>query len=557
MREIYDELKFIIKYIDPFNTVFCFVSYFILVGTVFQLSSAFLQQTIINVIDESSLETFIKTIVFSSILILSAILLTFCGGIIRDYYVKRLENKLLEKLLIDIGEKNYLKIEMYHSSDLMTRIASNSHSFISAFQTAVFQLASNLLLFIGAFWYLSSIQFMLAVLILASGIISLIIGRFFDPRLKNLTKEINDDNVCIRSNSKEVLQNIDIIKTYECNDYIIQKNRNLRDSQLKHLNRRAIYSSSLWNSLLAVNDGFMIIVAFVLCVISIQSDAYVGSLLAFINLIGRVQWPFIDMSNLIAVLHQNITTAKRTIEILEIDCNNKRTIENEKEYAVECRELSYFYGEKKVLDNISIKIEHGKRIGIAGKSGSGKSTFAKLVGGLYEVQKGYIIGGEVIYIAQFPHLFNATVFENVRIGDVSASDNQINEIIEKALLNDLVDTFEQGLSNIIKEGASNLSGGEKQRIAIARAALCKAKIIIMDEITSSLDLTSEKRIIEQIDNLFIDKTVIYITHRKSILQRMDEILLFDNGVLVTQGSHADLLQNNTLYSLLINENAGE
>lgn len=556
MKEIFAELKYILRYIKPFNLVFCFVSYFVLISSIFQLASAFLQQTIINVIDESGINVFEKTVFYSIVLIVSAIILIFLGGIVKDLYIRKLEKSLLESIFSDFNKKAYEQIEKYHSGDLMTRLITNAHAFVSVLQTAIFQLASNMFLFVVAFWYLSSIQLTLAILILLSGVISLIVGRFFDSRLKESTNSINENNSIIRSNLKEIISNIEVVKSYECESYVIKGDMELRDSQLKHLNHKALLSSALWNLLLAINDGFMIVAAFVLCIISIEQEAYIGSLIAFINLIGRVQWPFIDMSNMIAALHQDIISAKRTIEIIQLEVKQPTEIVNDEKFAIVCSGISYSYNGNKVIDGINLKIKYGQRIGIAGKSGSGKSTFAKICSGLYNVQDGNIKSGKIIYIAQFPHLFSTTVFENIHIGNVDCSNEEVQEAINLLSLQDFAGEFEEGLNYIIREDSTNLSGGQSQKIAIARSVLCDAEIIILDEATASLDVESEKKILELVNRILKNKTLIFITHRKSVLEKMDGIFVFDKGRIVASGTHMELL-NNSLYYSLINENVGE
>lgn len=555
MKEMLSKLKYILRYIKPFNLLFCFVSYFILIGSVFQLSSAFLQQTIINVIDESSINIFEKTITYSTLLIFSAIILLYMGGLIKDIYIRRLENELLENVFKDFNKIAYEQIEKFHSGDLVMRLKTNSHAFISAFQTIVFQLASNLVLFIASFLYLSSIQLALALLILLSGVISLLVGRFFDPRLKRTTNVINEKGALIRVGVQEIVNNIEIIKTYECENYIINKDEAMRNEQLKHLNRKALLSAGLWNSLLAINDGFMIVAAFVLCVISIKRDAYLGSLIAFINLIGRVQWPFIDMSNMIASLHQDIISANRAIEIIQLE-NTQEGETAGKDDAVVCSNVSYSYDKDRVLCDINLRIKSGMKIGITGKSGSGKSTFAKLCAGLYTADDGIVQKRKTAYFAQFPHLFNATVLENIHIGNIACSDDEVKDAIEHFLIFNFISEFDDGWEHIIREGSTNLSGGQSQRIALARSVLCEAEVIILDEITASLDVETEKKFLALIDELYLKKTLIFVTHRKNVLEKMDDIILFDDGKIVANGTHRDLLKNE-IYTSLLHEKAGE
>ena len=555
MKEMLSKLKYILHYIKPFNLLFCFVSYFILIGSVFQLSSAFLQQTIINVIDESSINIFEKTITYSTLLIFSAIILLYMGGLIKDIYIRRLENELLENVFKDFNKIAYEQIEKFHSGDLVMRLKTNSHAFISAFQTIVFQLASNLVLFIASFWYLSSIQLALALLILLSGVISLLVGRFFDPRLKMTTNVINEKGALIRVGVQEIVNNIEIIKTYECENYIINKDEAMRNEQLKHLNKKAFLSAGLWNSLLAINDGFMIVAAFVLCVISIKRDAYLGSLIAFINLIGRVQWPFIDMSNMIASLHQDIISANRTIEIIQLE-NTQEGETAGKDDAVVCSNVSYSYNKDRVLCDINLRIKSGMKIGITGKSGSGKSTFAKLCAGLYTADDGIVQKRKTAYFAQFPHLFNATVLENIHIGNIACSDDEVKDAIEHFPIFNFISEFDDGWRHIIREGSTNLSGGQSQRIALARSVLCEAEVIILDEITASLDVETEKKFLTLIDELYLKKTLIFVTHRKNVLEKMDDIILFDDGKIVANGTHRDFLKNE-IYTSLLHEKAGE
>lgn len=569
MKIFFDKIKYILKYIKPFNLLFSFVIYFVFFEVVFQLSDAILQQTIINVIDESEFTIFIRILTLSIFFIISSIFLIYIGEIFRNIYIQKLSIKMINNIFNDVNKVVYAEIEKYHTSDLMIRITQNSNSFISIIQLILFQIAGNLVLLIVSFIYLSTIQAVLAVLILLSGLISLLLGRVFDKKLKKYTKIINEMNVTIRNEMQETLKNIEIIKTYEVEEKYIQNDYERRKKLILQLNKRVFWSALLWNSLLAINDGFMIISTFFICILSLQQSVYIGALLAFINLIGRVQWPFIDVSNIIASLHQDIVSVERSMEILkaekEIETNKQVEIKDN-QYYIEFRDVDFSYKSQdtKVLKSINLKIKKGEKVGITGLSGSGKSTIAKLCCGLYTPDKGeiYILGAEtknniqfvrhnVTYINQNPHLFIDSIYENIKIGDILCDDSDLFEAASKAHADYFITELKDGYNTKIYEDGQNFSGGQIQRISLARAFLKNAKILILDEVTSSLDLKSEFSILSQLDNYSNnDKAVIYISHKLSILKRLDKIFVINNGKIEAVGHHDDLINSCDIYKKL-------
>lgn len=568
----FEKIKYILKYIKPFGLVFGFVIYFVFFGVVFQLFNAVLQQAIINVIDESEINIFIQILSLSILFIDLSILLIYIGGIIRNIYIQKLSIKMINNVFNDSNKVKYREIEKYHTSDLMVRVTQNSHSFISIIQMILFQFAGNLVLFFVAFIYLSTIQATLAALILLSGLISLIVGRFFDKKLKKYTKIINEKSVIVRNEMQEALQNIEVIKTYEAEEKYIQDDHYRRKDLMVQSNKRVFWSAFLWNSLLAINDGFMIISTFFICIFSLQQSVYIGALLAFINLIGRVQWPFIDMSNLVASLHQDIVSAERTMEILKAErdmpSNDSKTEYDDLEFYIEFHNVDFSYRSEKenieALKSISFKIKKGEKIGITGVSGSGKSTIAKLCCGLYTPDKGQIrilgvetdkdiqfIRKSVTYINQNPHLFIDSIRENIKIGNILCNEESLLEAANKADIDKFIKTLEKEYESKVSESGQNFSGGQIQKISLARAFLKDSKILILDEITSSLDPESEASILSQLDAYSKEeKTVIYVSHRLSTLKNLDKIFVVNNGMIEASGSHDSLIKTCDTYKNL-------
>ncbi|OLR65370.1 ABC transporter ATP-binding protein [Peptoniphilus porci] len=227
-------------------------------------------------------------------------------------------------------------------------------------------------------------------------------------------------------------------------------------------------------------------------------------------------------------------------------------------------EFSYLDG-KKVIDDISFKALQGKTTALVGPSGCGKTTLLRLVSRLYDYDSGKIIidGKEVQKIRTedlFKHisivfqevlLFNGSVMDNIRIGNLSASDEEVIEAARLANCDEFVEKLPQGYDTLIGENGSNLSGGERQRISIARAFLKDAEIILLDEIAASLDVENEKYIQQSLNKLTKDKTLMIISHRMKSIEKVNQIIVMNNGKIEQSGVHEELLKSSKTYKKMI------
>ena len=236
---------------------------------------------------------------------------------------------------------------------------------------------------------------------------------------------------------------------------------------------------------------------------------------------------------------------------------------------IDIQHLGKSFGNHEVLKDIDFSIEKGEVICIIGSSGSGKSTFVKLISRYYDVNGGRItINGfdirgvtqnslhkNISVIPQDVCLFNRTLMENIRYGDTDAGEEKVVAAAKKACADNFIRSFPDGYQTKVGDRGVILSGGERQRIAIARAILKNAPILIFDEATSALDSQSERHIQKSLSNLMKGKTVLAIAHRLSTLREMDRILVFDKGRIIESGSHEELLAKKGLYFKLYNMQA--
>ena len=229
------------------------------------------------------------------------------------------------------------------------------------------------------------------------------------------------------------------------------------------------------------------------------------------------------------------------------------------------RDVTFSYDKVPVLRNISFSIPQGSTTAIVGPSGSGKTTICNLIARFYDVDSGEVtVGGEdvrnmtcdsllrnISMVFQKVYLFHDTIENNIRFGNPSATQEEIIEAAKKARCHDFIMALPDGYETVIGEGGSTLSGGEKQRISIARAILKNANIVILDEATASIDPENEHLIQQAISELTIGKTVIVIAHRLATIEHADQILVVDKGQVVQKGTHQQLVQQKGLYRRFI------
>lgn len=233
-------------------------------------------------------------------------------------------------------------------------------------------------------------------------------------------------------------------------------------------------------------------------------------------------------------------------------------------------QVSFQYGDKQLFQNKNVHIKRGEKVGLVGYSGAGKSTFVNLLLRIYPVKSGKILidGKEITSISleslrkqvalipQEPLLFHRTLKDNIHYGNLEASEQDIIRAAQLAHCEEFIRKMPNGYNTLVGERGAKLSGGEKQRIAIARAILANAPILILDEATSALDSVTENYIQESLAQLMQNKTTIVIAHRLSTLSKMDRILVFDQGKIVEEGTHAQLLSTQGHYARMWQMQAG-
>lgn len=301
---------------------------------------------------------------------------------------------------------------------------------------------------------------------------------------------------------------------------------------------------------------------------SLSAEVFISVIILSLGIAG----PLLETINFVDGLAKIGTIANSINLILE----GKEQKHSDREvtiqqYNIDLQNVKFGYEEEKeILHGISLNIKEGTTVAFVGPSGSGKSTLAKLIAGYWDITEGNInIGGYNLneiplkqlysltaFVSQDNFLFNESIRENIRMGNPSASDKEVEDIAKKSGCHDFIMKMEHGYDTVVGSSGSHVSGGERQRISIARAMLKNAPIVMLDEATSYIDPENEVIIKQALSKLIKDKTVIIIAHRLSTITDAEQIFLIENGKLVSYGKHDELLKGCELYRNMWNAHIG-
>lgn len=305
------------------------------------------------------------------------------------------------------------------------------------------------------------------------------------------------------------------------------------------------------------------ITIFVGTVLLVNGSIELLPLFMFMLMVTRIYGPILAIfSQLSTLLNLHVVTKRmRTLFTIRTMEGDEKTIPN---YDIELEHVTFCYHTEDVIKDVSCRLSQGTVTALVGPSGSGKSTLSKLIARFWDIQSGIIrVGGKDVrtiepeslmqymsFVFQDVTLFNDTIINNIRLGNPNATDEQVIAAAKAAYCDEFVQDMSEGYQTVLGENGSTLSGGERQRISIARALLKDAPIILLDEATASLDPENEVLVQKAIAKLVEGKTVIMIAHRLRTVVDADQILVLENGRLVENGTHKELMDKKGLYQKL-------
>lgn len=511
-----------------------------------------------NVVDaaENGNATKIPLIIIGNIICGFISLVIYRGAaILYNVEAKRAYANLCKNVFAKEIKLPFSYYEKHHSGEFISKISYDLEKMGSIYSSRLRRAVAPILQVIVYLIPMFILNWQITICFICVNVCMLIINTFLIKPIRDVSKKISNSNRDMTEKMSNLLQGMEQTRMYsagkETIEEFIKENENFtRQSRKKFLFMALLESSS---------KGFELVCALAFLIIGIYftNNKYttLGSLTAIYSLYGVFSFQFLQLGKYLPELIGCLVNAQNIFDFIGEDIEPncwyedikyedidnyyvKKKIKAEQEIIIDKIDFSY-RKELKLLHNFSMNINKGECIAITGQSGCGKSTISKLLLGLYKVENGMIwidgqpylkinnmeIRQKIAYVPQEQYLFNDSIKENIRIGKLNATDEEIENAAKIAHAHEFIMKFENGYETMVGERGNKLSGGERQRIAIARAIIKDAPIILLDEATSALDNESEQFVNESLKSLINKKTIIMIAHRPSTIALADRKII--------------------------------
>ena len=518
----------------------------------------------------------IYTLQNNQLIIIAIVLITLViGTFFRFYFVswigERVSNDVRLAVFNHLLTLHPHYFEINRSGEINARLTTDTTLLQSIFGFSISMALSSVLLFLGGLVMMLITNLKLALIVLVTVPIILLPMAIYGRRLRALSRKSQDTVADIGTYAGEIVQNIKVVQSFtrEPEESIAFKNE--VEKAFSAAKRRIMQSSLLIAAaMILVFTGLGAMIWFGAKDVT-NGDISAGELASFVFYAIMVARSVAVISEIYGQLQRAAGATERLLELLseepQIQPPSQAMDLPDGSLSLNFNNVSFSYPsrpQEKALEEISFKVGEGETVAIVGLSGSGKTTIFELIQRFYDPSNGSIEVGDlnimsldpvnlrtnIGVVPQQPTLFSADVSHNISYGDPHANAEQIKSAAKEAFALDFIEKLPDGFDSYLGEQGVRLSGGQRQRIAIARAILKDPSILLLDEATSALDANSEQKVQEALKRLMQGRTTLIIAHRLATIMHADRILLIDNGRLVAEGTHQNLLASSELYKRL-------
>jgi subfamily B ATP-binding cassette protein MsbA len=548
-----------INFLKPYWIKGVWAFFFTLLYVLLQLPMPFLTKYLVDEVIVSKDFHILNIIGF---VLIGVLFINAASSFIQGYLLTTFRNRIFFDIKIRLfSHVQELPLSFFHEKQtgyLLSRINGDVEAAEGLLADTLISLVQNIFIFIvgvTCVLYLHSKLAFISFSVLPLYILSLAV---FNKRLRNVSYEVREKYANVQKDLQELLSGVFIIKAFTGEKVAtIRLIRRLKEAVRKDV-RRDILSLIAGISSTVISTIGPLVLIWYGCAEIMRGSLTIGGLMAFKSFLGYLFGPTQTLFSLNISMQRSIAACQRIFEILdtapEIEVKNAKELKI-KEGKVIFDDVSFSYDSKTpILNNISLQANHGEIVAIVGKSGVGKTTLVNLIPRFYELSNGRIlIDGEDIrnvtlkslrqnigIVSQEPFLFSNSAKENIKFGKRDVSEEEIIYAAKLAYADEFIRNLEKGYNTNIGERGYRLSGGEKQRISIARAIVKNPRILILDEATSNLDSESERLIQNAIESLVKNRTTFVIAHRLSTILNADKLIVLDEGKIVEQGTHGEL-----------------
>lgn len=570
-----DNIKWIAKYVQKHKFKYCFSLVLVLVTAAINMINPFITGKIIDdVLGKNKTSLLLPAIALMITVVIIKGIITYSYQFILEKISQDVLFNIrvdLYKKLLDLDVNFYSKVK---TGDLMARMTGDTDAIRHFVAWVVYNIISSVTTFAFA---IISMMYVNATLTIFMLIISPIIGFITYKMSKEISPTFRNTREAYSRLNSIVQENISgnrVVRAFSREDFEVEKftkeNINYKDRNLdtinvtkKYIPRLEFFSNSL--SVVMILVGGLLVVF---------EKITLGDLAIFNSLLWALNNPMRMSGYLINDAQRFIASSAKIIDLLNTESNiknNSETIDvNKFKGNIEFRNVSLDLDGRRVINNISFKVKAGQTIGLVGHTGSGKSIIINLLSRFYDATEGEIfidnvnvkdidleiLRKNIATAMQDIFLFSDTIKDNIAYGNPKADFEEIKEVSKKAQAHDFIDKLDEGYETIVGERGVGLSGGQKQRVSLARAMMKNASIFVLDDVTSAVDMETEKKIQHELKNMEEKKTTFIIAHRISSLKQADMIFVLENGQIVERGNHEELISRAGYYANIFNTQYG-
>lgn len=572
------------RYLKNYSRLVLFSLLFLLIGTAMNLVQPKLLEW---AVDFGIAKDSVNAVIWGALGIFGAALfsggLSFASGVMLVKAGQGMGFEIRNDLFKKVMSFSFANLDKWRTGELLVRVNSDVNTVRMFVRMGLLMIVQSFIMLVGSLivMFLTNARLSVVMAIIMPGtlVFFFVSATLIRPMILKVRKKLDAVNNSLQEN----LAGAKVVRAFARQNHEKARFDEKNTDYLKHSLKIGYIISTLFPFLFFLGQLAIVLTAWFGGVAAIENilrpaakGLTLGQLLAFNNYALMAMWPIIALG---MVLHFISMASASAIRIEELGNEKSSIVEADKptyvdqfDGQIEFEDVSFAYGSgENAVDSLSLSINPGEKIGILGRTGSGKSSLAGLIPRFYDVESGAIsIDGNdirqlsikslrerVALILQETILLSGTIRENFTFGNPTATEEQVNQAAEIACAAEFIQEKENGWDEHVGERGTGLSGGQRQRVAIGRAVLSDPDILILDDVTSSLDARTEKQIVTNLYGELRDKTVLIISQKINTIMLADRIILMDNGRIVAEGRHDQLLEENDMYREIFDTQSAE